>query len=357
MTVPLSHLRPGFNHVQIEAQVPAAADKQCDAAATIAGQRRFVLLDDTTLEMPSIARIAHLPSLAVTAASGFPYTQSRDGALYLPHPDADTVAAAATFLSRIATAAGAPLGLELLVGKPPSDARPAIVIGGFKDIPPAMLQAAGLDAASMRDTWANVEASTLASARLRQSHGPSPAQAAALLERRDGATLFRQWSDDVSAGHWRFDPVKMVTDALDKLVGGARGWRGGETPYAVAQGARILLAQGAGKQHPEAVLTLLTAPSGELLGAAVRDLISAPRWSELDGRVAALDPSSRTLDIVPAAEGRFIPTSPLSPGNIRLIAAGWLSSSLDIYVGGFLLIAVALGLSTGAVVKRYGNTT
>ena len=228
VTVPLSHLRPGFNHVQIEAQVPTTADKQCDAAATIAGQRRFVLLDDTTLELPSIARIAHLPSLAVTAASGFPYTRAQSGVLYLPHPDAATVAAAATFLSRLSGAAGAPLGLEVLVGKPPSDGRPAIVIGGFKDIPPGILQAAGLNAAAMRDTWANVEASAAAVLRLRQVRGSGRPAIEPLLERHDGATLFRQWSDDVSAGHWRFDPVKMVSEALRS--GGRRcerlaGWR------------------------------------------------------------------------------------------------------------------------------------
>ena len=58
--------------------------------------------------------------------------------------------------------------------------------------------------------------------------------------------------------------------------------------------------------------------------------------------------------MVPAVTDYFIPTATLSPGNLRLIAAGWLSSSIEIYVLVFVLMAIALGAATTATVKRYG---
>ena len=103
ITVPLSNLRPGFNHVEIEAELGNPADKSCDASVLMSGKKRFVLLDESTVELPSIARIAHMPSLSATAGSGFPYVgRVAEGEIDLPHPDADTVGAAATFLARAA---------------------------------------------------------------------------------------------------------------------------------------------------------------------------------------------------------------------------------------------------------------
>ena len=215
VTVPLAHLRPGLNHVVIEAELATAADKACDAAATVAaasgkGGKRFVLLDSTSVELPSIARIARMPNLSATAASGFPHAgRKTPGQLYLPHPDADAVAAAATFLSRAAVAAGAPLDAKLAVGRNVDLRGPALIIGAFADLPPGMIDAAGLDAAAMRTAWSHVEARSAATARLRDARGGGRAPSLgdlATSNERDGSTLFRRWSDDVSAGQWRVRP-------------------------------------------------------------------------------------------------------------------------------------------------------
>ncbi len=92
ITVPLSNLRPGFNHVEIEAELGNPADRSCDAAVLMSAKKRFVLLDESAVELPSIARIAHMPSLSATAGSGFPYVgRVAEGEIDLPHPDADTL--------------------------------------------------------------------------------------------------------------------------------------------------------------------------------------------------------------------------------------------------------------------------
>ncbi len=52
VTVSLSALRPGFNHVVIEAQTPTEADKTCAVDATLAGDKRFSLYETTEIVIP-----------------------------------------------------------------------------------------------------------------------------------------------------------------------------------------------------------------------------------------------------------------------------------------------------------------
>ncbi|MBV9243259.1 MAG: hypothetical protein JO366_00435, partial [Methylobacteriaceae bacterium] len=66
------------------------------------------------------------------------------------------------------------------------------------------------------------------------------------------------------------------------------------------------------------------------------------------------DPATGALTSIPVEGGYFVETAPLTIGNLRLVAAGWLSSNLGLYVLGFMLVCVALGLATASVVRRYG---
>ena len=367
ITVPLSNLRPGFNHVDIEAELANPADKACDAAVLMSAKKRFVLLDETSVELPSIARIAHMPSLSATAASGFPYVgRVADGEIDLPHPDADTVAAAATFLARAAVAAGVPLTPNLVLSRKPSPKGSAIVFGAFADVPPELVEAAGLDLGAMRNAWTHVEARSVATARLRDGRATGNSQASgsssltdlAASNDRDGSLLYRKWSEDVSAGQWRIEPVRLLAEILQKSTGLTRNnlphWGQAEDRYAVVPDTRLVVAQHEAPGRHGATLTLLLAPTSETLAASMHDLTGPWSWNQLDGRIAAMDVHSPRLAVVPAVTDYFIPTATLSPGNLRLIAAGWLSSSIEIYVLGFVLMAIALGAATTATVKRYG---
>ncbi len=367
ITVPLSNLRPGFNHVEIEAELGNAADKSCDASVLMAAKKRFVLLDETSVELPSIARIAHMPSLSATAASGFPYVgRVAEGEIDLPHPDADTVGAAATFLVRAAVAAGVQLTPNLVLSRNPSPKGSAIVFGAFADVPPGLVEAAGLDLTAMRSAWTHVEARSAATARLRDKSATGKDQATAggamidlaASNDRDGSLLYRKWSEDVSAGQWRIEPIRLLAEILQKSTGLTRDnlphWGQAEDLYAVVPDTRLVVAQHEAPGRRGATLTLLLAPSSEALASSMHDLTGPWLWNQLDGRVAALDLHAPQLGIVPTVTDYFIPTAMLSPGNLRLIAAGWLSSSIEVYVLVFVLMAFALGAATTATVKRYG---
>lgn len=371
ITVPLGSLRPGLNHVVLEAEVGTAADKACDPAVTMgagntvggAKGKRFALLDSTSVELPAIARIARMPSLSATAAAGFPYAgRKAPGLLYLPHPDADAVSAAATLLARAAVAAGGPIDAKLVLGRNVDLKGPALVVAAFPDLPAAVIEAAGLDASAMRNAWSHVDARSAAGAKLREARtlaGRTPSlNDLTAGNERDGAMLFRRWSEDVSAGQWRVDPGQLLAGILQKAAGlsaeNLPRWGRVEERVAVTPDMRLAIAQHEAPGGQGDTWTLVLAPTGEALRSSVRALTAPDMWDQLDGRVATLDPSSTKLATVQPQSDYLIPTAPLSPGNVRLIAAGWFSTKIDVFVLCSLLLAIALGAATMAAVKRYG---
>ncbi len=193
--------------------------------------------------------------------------------------------------------------------------------------------------------------------RARAGRAPSLNDIAAGNE-RDGATLFRRWSDDVSAGQWRLDPGALAAKFLQKAAGLSADnlprWGRIEGRVAVTPDMRLAVAQHEAPGGRGDTWTLVLAPTGEALRSSVLALTAPDLWGQLDGRVATLDPRSAALGIVRAERDYFVPTAALSPGNVRLIAAGWLSTEIEVYVLGFVLLAAALGAATSAAVKRYG---
>lgn len=357
ITVPLADLRPGFNHVGIEALTGAPSDRTCDARTTIEGPKRFILLDSSRLELPSVARIAHMPNLAVTAASGYPYSRGSGNLLYVPHPDAATIAAAATVVVRAAVAAGSPLPVVLAIGRAPDPGTSALIVGAVGDVPEAVLNAMDVDGSALREAWDHIEAQTTASTRLEAARHGATAGDAAAPSGHKAAVLFRRWSDEVSVGHWTVDPATLLSDALQRFVGFSGDsldfWTAAEPRVAPEPGARLLLVQHAAPSANGATWTLLVAPSSTLLQEGAARLTSPSLWNKLDGRVASLGRDD-ALSIVPTRAGYFIPTVSWQPGNVRLIAAGWLSSHLGAYLGGFVLLCLVLAVATSAVIRRSG---
>ncbi len=96
IVVSLAALRPGINHIVIEAQTPTPEDTACEVRGLMDPRKRFVLFDRSQLSMPAIARIVRMPNLAVTMGSGFPYVSPFGGAVSRKR-DRATIGAAATF--------------------------------------------------------------------------------------------------------------------------------------------------------------------------------------------------------------------------------------------------------------------
>ena len=153
ITIPLHFLHPGQNRIELEGRLYAAADESCDALAAMHAAGRLVIIDNSEFELPKIARLARMPDLAATFSAGFPYAGPEGAVAFIPHPDRDTLGAAATLAASMASAAGTPLNISVSFSAPPIDAGSALVIGALRDLPPAMLDAYGLSADSMQTAW------------------------------------------------------------------------------------------------------------------------------------------------------------------------------------------------------------
>ena len=162
----------------------------------------------------------------------------------------------------------------------------------------------------------------------------------------------------MSAGQWRFDPGKLLAELLQRAAGlsaeNLPRWGRVEERVAVTADMRLAVAQHEAPGGRGDTWTLVLAPTSESLRTSVLALTAPDLWNQLDGRAAMLDPRAARLATVQPQTDYFIPTATLSPGNVRLIAAGWLSTEIEVYVLCFALIAIALGAATAAAVKRYG---
>ncbi|URK88482.1 cellulose biosynthesis cyclic di-GMP-binding regulatory protein BcsB [Rhizobium sp. RCAM05350] len=127
--LPLRAFRPGNNKVELLAELPVDADETCAPEARDDATPRFILLQDTKIEIPALARIGRLPDIGALAGTAYPYADGRPFDIFVERPDAQSAGAALTMLSRLALAARNPLNADIRLGAAsPSGDRNALVI-------------------------------------------------------------------------------------------------------------------------------------------------------------------------------------------------------------------------------------
>ena len=127
-----------------------------------------------------------------------------------------------------------------------------------------------------------------------------------------------------------------------------------ERPIEAPENSTILLAQARGQEGSD-TWTLVIGATQASLGRDMANLVAPSNWNEIEGRSAAFSPRGGARELDEPTRIWFIPTDSLTPGNIRLIAAGYLTANLDVYALVLLAAAVALGFATRAAVKAHGN--
>ncbi|KMO12691.1 cellulose biosynthesis cyclic di-GMP-binding regulatory protein BcsB [Methylobacterium platani] len=324
--LPLRLLRPGLNRIDLVAELPRAGDETCAAP----DGERLHLGAGTRLTIPDLARVGRQPDLAATAAAGFPYRGGADGrapTLAVPAPDRDTMAAAATLATRLGLAAGHPIPFGFSAGRA-GIVGPTLVVAAARSLDAPLATAAGLDPQVLREAWILREAWT--SRGDRPAREVSPAEATAARRR-----LLR--------------------------LGAAPGCRGpaprAPGPHALTVSeADLVLAQGVTGPAPDDVLTVVAAPSPAALSEAVACLVQPGIWSRASGGLALMAPDG-TIAASPLASTRYVATAPASFGNLRRVAAGWLSLNGGAYAAMALFCAGLLAVSTHRLVRGLGRRT
>jgi cellulose synthase operon protein B len=394
--LPLGSMKPGLNRIEIAAELPKPEDASCATSASAPEPPRFLLLDSSTLTLPRIARIARSPDLAATAMGALPLAGAHKApALVVPVPDKPSLAAAATLVARLAAASGRVTDYRLASAPPAPGEGSALVVGVAADLDPKLLGSMGLSKDLLAAAWGELSAS---SRDLPEDSGRAPTRAPfrrvalrrdrplscegapiptpPLVVRADRApakaisaeganpesSLIVQWNERVgdsfleralrgvdSALEWGSSRYR---DALDLF---SRGFGPSQASAVLTKRSSLAIAQANFDSSPDGIVTLVTAPNGAALLNASTCLVDPGVWRNLTGRLAALDVADGSIASVPVEHSSFIVTQPLSPGNARLIAAGWFSLNSDVYVGLAFVFVLVLSCATTSFVRNVGR--
>jgi hypothetical protein len=407
LPLPLGFLRPGLNRVEIEAHAPTASDESCDPLAAIDASKRFLFLDSTEIEIPAIARVARMPDLAVTATGGFPFAgATRRSKLFLPSFDPTAIGAAATVVAHFAIAAGRPIDFEITRSPPGKGQGPTLAVAPFDALDAELLQKLDMPVEELTQAWKSrvgvkekpaendILSQVEAMARNRivlqnnfpmacHPQKPTGGFKGALIRIDAAATgaiappepsetagpardLFQEWDA-------RTRRENRWSAALADWFGRAREWgkskftdagawmrtefeRRADAPTVTPQ-TLLAIGQNILGESSEDVWTIVTAPNADTLADAVACLVDPRVSRQISGRVSTLDLSQAKINVTPVSDSRFVVTQPLSLGNLRLIAAGWLSLHSLQYVLGALALAAALAVATRVFVRNVGRRT
>ncbi|MGV3553583.1 cellulose biosynthesis cyclic di-GMP-binding regulatory protein BcsB [Rhizobium sp.] len=335
--VTMRHFRPGDNRIEVEAVLQAKGDLACVPGAAAPEEPRFALFNSSEFRMPDFARIAELPNLSAISGTGFPYGRDYNPiSLFLDRTDAQTLSVSATFLGKLAVAAGRPV--ETVAGN--STVRMgdgnAIFIGAISQIPQAALDRIRV-ADAARSAWGN--------------------QAAEIASGTENAEALDEWRTRVRGGSW-FGQIAAFEDwakqTFDISFGSLQFLPTDEDETLPPNSSSFLMAQGLSPEET-GTWTVLVAPDGNDLQSGMNYFSDEKNWRELSGRMVMLDAAKKQLAVLPAMRTKLIETQPFSVANYRLIAANWLSTNILSYAALFAGFSGLLGLATSMLLGTFGR--
>lgn len=391
VALPLGAFRPGINRIDISAVVGSPADATCEPSAKLNDSSRFLLVASSSLATPDFPRIGHFPDLAATAAGGlFPKARRLDVTLHVPHPDADSLSAAATLAARLSVAAGRPIAAPLSFETPDTSDRAAIVVGASSDLGNGALTAFHLSPMELRAAWFGQQTPPIIGSASPAGDRPLDRRIAALTRADRGlmrgddtlvtgsigpAKRSAALSDDMDAGDsasgsnpdalldaWSRKFIQHrgpnISAFASRLVADATGLIGLEDRSAdrlhPTPSMSMILTQVASPDRQHA-LTLVTAPSSRALRLAMEDVTAPARWQKLEGATAAYQEADESIVSAGSRDAIYIATEPLSFSNSRLIAAGWLSRNPIAFGLALLIICLLTGVVSAIGLGKMGQ--
>ncbi|MBP1861933.1 cellulose biosynthesis cyclic di-GMP-binding regulatory protein BcsB [Rhizobium herbae] len=345
--LPLRAFRPGNNKVELLAELPVEADEACAPEARDDARPRFILLKDTAIEIPALARIGRLPDIGAFAGTAYPYADGKPFDIFIERPDAQSAGAALTMLSRLALAARNPLGADIHLGAASASGdRNALVIttqNAFAD-----LGKTGKGGFPLDVFQSNAMAAPITDA--------DPMKTAAIGDTVFAAGVTENGGDDSSAlldafrkSTTRPEGGLSVTSKLQSwfAAAGARFGKwlnyqdGADTVATLKEGRSLLTLTQAPSPSGDAVWTVVHAGSPADIALGVRRLAEPAVWAGLNGGSAEIETASLAVNTMPSGPRFVAGMTDQSVGNIRRLAAAWFSDNFQFYV---LLIVASMGV-------------
>ncbi|MGR9295010.1 cellulose biosynthesis cyclic di-GMP-binding regulatory protein BcsB [Rhizobium leguminosarum] len=336
--VTMRHFKPGLNSVAIEAILMTKDDAACAPGATAGATPRFALFDTSELEIPDFARVGQRPNLAAMAGTAYPYGRATEPTpLFIDRVDADTLSAAATLLGQMAITAGHPIAVETVASPNMIGDRDAIFIGSISQMPATALTQTNISTASQASWRPVVET-----------------QAGVV----DTGTAFEEWNSKVSGGVLR-SRITAFREWLSRNFDISRSSLqfvpGAEEIFTPPNAATLMVAQGSSPAGAGS-WTVVTAPSAKDLRAGLEVLTEQLNWPQISGHITTYSSKTGKIDTVPVTRFDFVPSTPWSIANYRLIAANWLSTNILSYAFLLVVFVLLIGITTSSMLKRLGRS-
>ncbi|MFS8144632.1 cellulose biosynthesis cyclic di-GMP-binding regulatory protein BcsB [Rhizobium sp. BR 249] len=334
----MRHFKPGLNSVAIEAILMTKDDAACAPGTAAGANPRFALFDTTELHIPDFARVGQRPNLAAMAGTAYPYGRSTEPVpLFIDRVDPDTLSAAATLLGQMAIMAGHPIPLETVASPNTIGDRDAIFIGSISQMPATVLTQANISTTSQASWRPVVDTQT---------------------DVVDTGAAFEQWNSKVSGGvlrsritafrEWLWRNFDISRSSL-QFVPGA------EEIFTPSNAATLLVAQGASPAGGGS-WTVVTAPSAKDLREGLEAVTEQLNWPQMSGHITAYSGKTGKIDTVPVTRFDFVPSTPWSIRNYRLIAANWLSTNILSYAFLLVVFVLLIGIATSSMLKSLGRS-
>lgn len=331
----MRNFSPGLNTVTIEAVLLTKADTICTPGTASAATPRFALFDTSKFKMPAFGRIGQTPNLAATAGVAYPYNYaSSPMQVFANLNDYNVLSASATILGNLANAAGKVLPLSPARPEQGLNNSNALIVGAITNLPDLVLAQVGISPKA-KGIWSDDDAAE-----------PKNEQSRSTLN---------QWQEQLQSG-WSGRLKNFYANIREtfNLSEGLRLLPGEDVQFIPSKADSVLAAQGVGPVASGA-WTIFTAPDTVMLRKGAEILTRQENWNKIEGRISTYNRETQSIDIVAAQNMRFQLTQPLSFTNLRLIATNWFSSNALAYVLTLLVILLILGLSTSAMLSRFGR--
>ncbi|MBB4578353.1 hypothetical protein GGE45_000655 [Rhizobium aethiopicum] len=336
--VTMRHFKPGLNTIGIETILMTKDDAACAPGATAGANPRFALFDTSEVHIPDFARVGQRPNLAAISGTAYPYGRATEPTpLFIDRVDADTLSAAATLLGQMAVMAGHPIAVETVASPNTIGDRDAIFIGSISQMPATAL------------TQANISTASQASWRPVADTQPGVV---------DTGTAFEEWNSKVSGGilrsritafrEWLGRNFDITRSSLQFIPGA-------ETVFTPSNADTLVVAQGSSPLG-EGSWTVVAAPSAKDLREGLEVLTGQLNWPQISGHITTYSSKTGKIDAVPVTRFDFVPSTPWSIANYRLIAANWLSTNILSYASLLVVFVLLIGVATSRMLKTLGRS-